>query len=301
VDAAKAAGADVIKFQLHLPDEMIPGSIQFWGGSMDEVVEKYNLDADAQSALMRYAADVGIQYLCTPFSLRAAEILDRLGIAGFKTGSGEMTNVPMQRGIARMGKPMIVSTGMATEEEIDETVAALRDEGATFMLTHCTSAYPPAYDEINLNYMSRLAAREDVMVGFSDHTPEPYTAFGAVALGAPLIEKHFTLDKALRGPDWHVSLEPAEFAQMMDGIRKLEAALGDEKRVHDDEQVVRDWAHHSVATVRDIDAGSTIDAEALAVKRPGTGIPAKHLDEVVGRVAARAISRDTTLQWADLA
>jgi N-acetylneuraminate synthase len=301
VDEAKRAGADIIKFQLHLAEEMIPGSIQFWGGSMDEVLAKYNLDADAQASLMRYCDDVGIQYLCTPFSAGAARILDGLGVVGFKTGSGELTNIPMQREIARTGKPVIVSTGMATEEEIDETVAVLRDENATFMLTHCTSAYPPEYEEINLGYIPRLAARHDVLVGYSDHTPEAWTALGAVALGAPLIEKHFTLDKALRGPDWHVSLEPSAFGDMIDGIRKLERALGHEKRVHADEQVVRDWAHHSVTSLRDIPEGTLIEADAVAVRRPGTGIPAKHLDEVVGRVAGRAISRDSPLQWTDLA
>jgi N-acetylneuraminate synthase len=300
VDAAKAAGIDVIKFQLHLPEEMIAGSIEFWGGSMDQVLAEYELGPDGHAELMAYCAEVGIQYLCTPFSAGAAEILDELGVAAFKTGSGELTNIPLQRTIARTGKPAIVSTGMATLEEIDDTVAALREEGAEFMLTHCTSAYPPAYEEINLRFIPVLAERYGVMVGHSDHTPELWTALGAVAIGAPLIEKHLTLDKELRGPDWQVSLEPDDFARLVDGIRKLERALGDEKRVYPDEQVVRDWAHHSVVSVRDLAAGQPIAREAIAVKRPGSGIPAKHVDEVVGRVPARDVKADSVLQWDDL-
>lgn len=300
VDAAKEAGVDVIKFQLHLPEEMVPGSIQFWGGSMDEVLRRYNLDVDEQAALMQYCSEVGIQYLCTPFSAAAVEALDRIGVDGFKTGSGELTNIPMLQTIARTGKPAIVSTGMATEDEIAESVDALREAGAQFMLTHCTSAYPPAYDQINLRFMPKLAARHNVLVGFSDHTAEPWTALGAVALGAPLIEKHFTLDKQLRGPDWHVSLEPDGMAELVDAVRKLEAALGDEKHVYDDEQVVRAWAHHSIVAAVPIAAGEVITAGSLTMKRPGTGLAAKHLEELIGRRATRDLHADTMLAWSDV-
>ena len=299
-DAAREAGADVIKFQLHVPEEMVPGSIRFWGGSMDDVLDRYELGREGHAALMRYCEETGIQYLCSPFSAKAAMILEELGVAAFKTGSGELTNVPMQRALARMGKPVIVSTGMATLEEIDGTVEAIRGEGGRFMLTHCTSAYPPSYEEINLRFIPKLAERYGVMVGHSDHTPDIWTALGAVALGAPLIEKHFTLDRSMRGPDSHISLEPHELRQLVEGVRKLELALGEEKRVYDDEQVVRAWAHHSVVATRDIDAGQTLDADSLAVKRPGTGIPARHLEELYGRRAARDLAENTVLQWQDV-
>ena len=299
-DAAREAGAEVIKFQLHVPEEMVPGSIRFWGGSMDDVLERYELGRDGHAALMRYCEETGIQYLCSPFSAKAAVILDELGVAAFKTGSGELTNVPMQRTLARMGKPVIVSTGMATLEEIDGTVEAIRAEGGQFMLTHCTSAYPPSYEEVNLRFIPKLADRYGVLVGHSDHTPDIWTALGAVALGAPLIEKHFTLDRSLRGPDSHISLEPYELRQLVEGVRKLELALGEEKRVYDDEQVVRAWAHHSVVAARDIGAGERLGADSLAVKRPGTGIPARHLEELYGRTAARDLTENTVLQWQDL-
>jgi N-acetylneuraminate synthase len=195
---------------------------------------------------------------------------------------------------------MIVSTGMATLDEIDETADALKQERAQFMFTHCTSAYPPRYEEINLRFIPILADRHGVMVGHSDHTPEIWTALGAVALGAPLIEKHLTLSKSLRGPDWHVSLEPTEFRELVDAVRKLEGALGAEKRIHDDEREVRAWAHHSVVSVRPISTGETITSAAVAVKRPGTGIPARHLEELYGRVAARDVPADTPLSWDDI-
>lgn len=300
VDAAKEAGADVIKFQLHLPEEMIPGSIQFWGGSMDEVIEVYNLSAEPQRTLMQYCEEVGIQYLCTPFSAKAADVLDELGIQAFKTGSGEMTNLPMLRHIARIRKPMIVSTGMATVEEIKETVSVLKEEKAEFILMHCTSAYPPRYDQINLRFIPRLKEMFGVMVGHSDHTPDMWTALGAVAMGAKVIEKHFTLERALKGPDHHISLEPEEFCTMVEAVRKLEAALGSEKKVHPEEELVREWAHHSVVSLCDIPVGTVITPEVVGVKRPGRGVPAKHLEEFFGCVAKRDIPADSLLRWDDV-
>jgi N-acetylneuraminate synthase len=300
VEAAKEAGADIIKFQLHLAEEMIPGSIQFWGGSMDEVLARYNLSIEAHRALTGYCDRVGIQYLCTPFCARAADILDELGVAGFKTGSGELTNLPMLRHIARLGKPMIVSTGMATLEEIGATVTALKQAQAQFILTHCTSAYPPRYDEINLRFIPRLRERFGVLVGHSDHTPDIWTALAAAVIGACVIEKHFTLDRSLRGPDYGVSLEPQEFAEMVGALRKIEAALGAEKRIHADEQPVREWAHHSVVSVCHIPAGAVLADHMLGVKRPGRGVPARYLEDFYGRVTARAIRANALLSWADV-
>lgn len=300
VEAAKEAGADVVKFQLHLPEEMIPGSIEFWGGSMDEVLERWNIGLDGQARLRARCHEVGIQYLCTPFSAAAADQLEQLPVDGYKTGSGELTNLPMLRHVARTGRPILVSTGMATVDEIGETVAALREEAADFMLMNCTSAYPPRYDQLHLRFIPRMRELFGTLVGHSDHTPEWTSAIAAVAVGAVAIEKHLTLDRSHGGPDRHVSLEPAEFRTMVDAIRNTEAALGEEKEVYPEEQVVRDWAHHSVTTLRPLAAGAAIEAEDVGVKRPGRGIPARHLEEVVGRVAVRDVAAGTALHWADL-
>lgn len=301
VELAKEAGADVIKFQLHVPgEEMLPNTLRFWAGSMDEILARVNLPPNAHEALMRHCKKVGIQYLCTPFCAKAADILDELGVEAFKTGSGEMTNLPVLRHVARKRKPMIVSTGMATIEEIGETVSVLKAEGVKFVLMHCTSAYPSRYDQINLRFIPRLKEMFGVLVGHSDHTPDIWTALGAVAVGAKVIEKHFTFDRALSGPDYHVSLEPQEFRTMVEAIRKLEAALGSEKMVHPEEEPVRKWAHHSVVSLCDIPAGSIITAEIVGVKRPGWGVPAKHLEEFYGRVAKRDIPVNSLLRWEDV-
>lgn len=300
VEAAAEAGADVVKFQLHLPGEMIPGSIRFWGGSMDEVLEQYNLDIEAQAKLMEHCREVGIGYLCTPFSTRAGELLDDIGVEAFKVGSGEMTHHPMLRALAAFGKPMIVSTGMATLEEVDDAVEVLREVGASFALTNCTSAYPPDYEEVSLGLIDRLHERYGVPVGHSDHTPDGWTAVGAAARGAAVIEKHFTLDRRLGGPDHHVSLEPHAFADMVDGVRKVERATGARKAVTEDEQEVRAWARHSVVSTRGIPAGRMIEEDMVTVKRPGTGIPAKCLHDVIGSRTIQEIPADTVLKWEHL-
>ncbi len=300
VEAAKEAGADIIKFQLHLAEEMIPNSIRFWGGSMDEVLARYNLSVEAHRELIRYCEQVGIQYLCTPFCSAAADVLDDLGTVAFKTGSGEMTNLPMLRHIARKGKPMIVSTGMATSDEIEEMIAALRAEDATFMIMHCTSAYPPRYDQINLRFIESLREKFGLLVGYSDHTPEVWAALGAVVVGAKVIEKHFTLDRSLKGPDYHVSLEPGQFHTMVEAIRKLEAALGSTKTIHAEEETVRRWAHHSVVSLVAIPAGSRITPPMIGIKRPGWGVPAKLLEKFYGRIAKRDIPPDSLLKWEDV-
>jgi len=301
VDLAKEAGADVIKFQLHLPEEeMIPNSIRFWAGSMDEVLARVNLPAKDHAVLMQHCKAVGIQYLCTPFCAKAADILDELGLEAFKTGSGEMTNIPMLRHIARKGKPMIVSTGMAWADEIQETVAALRKERAQFMLMNCTSAYPPRSEEVKLGFIPVMRQMFKTLVGYSDHATDMWAVLGAVAMGAKVIEKHFTPDRSLKGPDHFISLEPKEFRTMIDAIRKLEAALGADKKVHAGEEEVRRWAHHSVVTLCDIQAGAKITSEMVGVKRPGWGVPAKHLEEFHGRIAARDIPANSLLGWEDV-
>jgi len=303
--AAKDAGAEIVKFQLHLPDEeMLPGSIKFWAGSMDDVLKRVNLSIDAHRKLKRYCEQIGIQYLCTAYCAAGVDVLEELGVPAFKIGSGEMTNLPMIRHVARIAarkrKPVLVSTGMSTMEEIAQTAAVLKAEGASFMLLNCTSEYPPQYPHINLGLLPVLRRRFGVLVGHSDHSPENYTAFAAVALGAKVIEKHFTLSRARRGPDWLVSIEPEELKALVDGVKKIDAALGNEKHLYPAERIVRRWAHHSVVSLRDIARGSAITPEAIGVKRPGWGIPAKQLEALYGRVARRDIPTNALVRWNDV-
>jgi sialic acid synthase SpsE len=301
-DAAKSLGVDIIKFQMHIPSsEMLPNKIKFWGGSLDEILESYNLTVADHEKLIKYCDEIGIQYLCTPFCAEAVRVLDGLGVIGFKTGSGELGNFQLMKAIADTKKPVIVSTGMSTEEEIKATVDYLNKLGAEFMLTNCTSIYPAPYHSINLRLIEVLKEKFNVWVGHSDHTPNIWTSVGAVGMGAKLIEKHFTLDRYLQGPDAAVSLEPSEMKMLVEGIRIIDEAKGTGiKEVQVEEQSVRSWAHHSVVSIKAIAAGDVITAENVSVKRPGTGIPAAKLEEIIGSVASLAIPEDSILQWSDI-
>jgi len=250
VRLAKLAGADAIKFQHHLPDEEmlpeVPLSDNFEVPLYD-FLKRSALRLEDHRVLKAFCESMDIVYLCTPFSYRAAQELHELGVSAFKIGSGEMTDIPSLIRIAEFGKPMLLSTGMSTLDEIDETSHALTQRGATFALMNCVSEYPPRYEDMNLGVIRVLQQRyPEVVIGHSDHSPDLYTSFAAVAMGARIIEKHVTLDKRRRGPDQAVSIDMRELAELVEGVRKIEAALGSEKRVHERERPVRAWAFRSV-------------------------------------------------------
>jgi len=202
-------------------------------------------------------------------------------VAAYKTGSGELTHLPMQRHIARKGKPMIVSTGMSTPEEIDRTVQTIRAEATPFALMHCTSTYPTPYEHVQLGCIPWLKGLYRVPVGFSDHTLGNFAAFAAVANGAQLFEKHFTVSRSLPGPDQQGSMEPKELEVLVRGIRAIEQSQGGTKKIQPGEQDVRNMALHSVVSIRDVPAGATIGPDDVWAKRPGTGIPARQLAEAI--------------------
>lgn len=306
VDAAKASGADIAKFQLHVPEaEMVADTIHFWGGSMDEILEKSKFGTAAEhKEIQEYCKKIGIQYLCTPFSKEASDILAEVGVEAYKTGSGELTNLPMLRHMAKKKKPMIVSTGMSKLEEIADAVSVLKEEGVPFVLTHCLSEYPSEYEHMNLSLMKELEDKHDVMVGLSDHSVEIYSAIAAIALGAKVIEKHFTIPE-VKGPDDIVSLKPQQFKIMVDVIRKVEKAMGNKKEISAVEQKTRDWAHHSVVALVDIAEGEEITSKNTCAKRPGTGIPASYLDKLYsnklfGKKSKKELKRNTIIHWEDL-
>lgn len=308
VRAAKEAGADIAKFQLHIPAEEMVGKhelMKFWAGSMEEILEEVNFETEEEHAeLKKYCDEIGIQYMCTPFCSGASDVLERVGVDAYKTGSGELTNLPMLRHMAKKGKPMIVSTGMSTIEEINDAVAVLREENVPFALTHCLSEYPATYEHMNLGLIQEYTERYNCLVGWSDHATDWNGVLAAVALGARIIEKHMTI-RELHGPDDLVSLDPSQFAEMVRAIRGVEKALGTKRSVSEKEQEVRTWAHHSAVAASDIKKGEIFSRENLVPKRPGIGIPASYLDEryagkLIGKKAARDLSQDTLLQWADV-
>jgi len=303
---AHALGADAIKFQIHvLENEMlreVPQSANF-DEPLYETLDKTNLSVDEHRRLKKLCESLGILYLCTPFSRKGADILEELDVAAFKVGSGELTNLPLQEHIARKGKPVIFSTGMSTVEEIAETVELVRTMGTPFIITHCVSAYPAPYHIVNLNMIPRYMGLFEAPVGLSDHTRGIYTSLGAVALGACLIEKHFTLDKLQKGPDHASSLEPFELGELVKGAEAVFLALGDEKRIFPEEEQIVAWARESVVTERAISRGTTITSEMVWVKRPSPGpgvIPAKDLKKVIGRVAKVDIPEGVQVKWEHL-
>ena len=303
LDAAAAAGADAFKIQTHFPEhEMLRGgaTAAYVGESLFDLLTRTALSREAHVELRDRAAKKGIVFLSTPFSREAADFLESIGVPAFKTGSGELTNLPLQQHIARKHRPMIISTGMSTPEEIDRTVQTVRAEGTPFALMHCTSTYPTPYEHVELGCINWLHDLYGVPVGFSDHTLGGYMALAAVASGAALFEKHFTTSRSLPGPDQQGSMEPRELEDVVRGIRAIERARGATKKIQPGEQDVRNMAHHSVVSIRDIAAGATIAAGDVWAKRPGTGIPARQLGEVVGRKTNHAIAKDRLITWDDL-
>jgi len=305
---ARAAGCDAIKFQMHvLDDEMLreaPQSENFEEPLYDALA-RTNLSVAEHQELQRLCREIGIDYLCTPFSRASADLLERdLGVEAYKVGSGECTNHPLQRAIAAKGKPMIVSTGMTELSEVDETVAVLRNAGAAFALTHCVSAYPCPYDRVNLGVIPSYRERYGVPIGLSDHSIGIYTALGGVALGACIIEKHFSLDRTQLGPDHKSSIEPDDLRELVKGCRAVWQARGSTREIFPEEREIVAWARESVVSVAEIPAGTAISASMVSVKRPSPGagaIAAKDLDQVIGRTANVTISPDRQLLWSELA
>jgi N-acetylneuraminate synthase len=301
---AKLAGCDCIKFQHHLPDEeMLPDTPM--SSNMEiplyDFLLKNALTLAQHEELKKYCDNIDITYLCTPFSLKAAYEINEVGVDAFKIGSGEMTDIPTLLRIAELGKPMIISTGMSTLDEIKRTYDAITATGVPLALTNCVSEYPPKYSDMNLNVITTMKNMfPKAVVGHSDHTPDLFTCFAAVALGAKIIEKHVILSKLTPGPDQSVSIDFHDLHILVEGVRKIEQSLGNEKKVNQLEQPIREWAFRSLVSLCEIKAGEVITQDMIWSKRPGTGIPSYKMAEVIGKTAARDIKKNILLSWEDL-
>jgi N-acetylneuraminate synthase len=305
IDDAAAAGAEVVKFQSHSPaDEMIANDVVPANADVSiwDIISRCTLTWDEERELQRRAAERGMTYLSTPFSKEAADHLRDLDVPAIKIGSGECNNLPLIDHVARFGKPVIVSTGMNDLRSVAETVAVLRDHGVPFALLHCTSLYPTPRHQVRLGALAELReAFPDAVLGLSDHTLTNHVALAAVALGASILERHFTSDRSWEGPDIAISMTPPELADLIDGSRWVHEALGGSKTVLREEQPTIDFAYASVVTVRDVEAGETFSRDNVWVKRPGTGeIPARELDRVLGARATRGLTADSQLRWTDV-
>jgi len=301
---AKIAGSDAIKFQHHLPyEEMLPDvpMSDNFNIPLFDFLLKNALKLDQHRELKKYCEEIGIIYLCTPFSWKAAQEINELGVEAFKIGSGEMTDIPTLERIASFGKPIIISTGMCTFEEIDRTYNAIIKTNAPLILTNCISEYPPIYEDINLGVIPKMINRyPKAIIGHSDHTPDLFTCYAAVAMGAKIIEKHVILSKQTPGPDQSVSIDFFDLHNLVDGIRKIEAALGTEKSVHPKEMKIREWAFRSIVSITEIKKGEIITGEMIWSKRPGTGIPSYLRDEIIGKRAKNNIEKNVLLKLDDL-
>ena len=301
IDVAKKSGADAVKFQTFRSDLVVSPEAPKAAYQKDatgadqsqlDMVRQLELPFAAFEELARYAQSRGILFLSTPFDSDSIEFLDALGVAAFKVPSGEVTNIPYLRHVARKKRPMIISTGMATLSEVREAVDVVRLEGAhELVLLHCVSNYPAAPADVNLRAMHTMADAFGVPTGYSDHTLGTDIALAAVALGASVIEKHFTLDRAMPGPDHRASLEPDELRAMVEGIRHVQSALGDGVKAPvaaelDTARVAR----RSLVAARALPAGTVIEESMVAVMRPGTGLPPRMLAEIVGRQLRCAVA-----------
>lgn len=309
VDNAKRAGADVVKFQSfragglatpYAPKAAYQTRTTADGVTQYDMLRALELDEAAHLQLSRHCSALGIEFLSTAFDLESLAILKSLGLARYKIPSGEITNLPLLRAIADCHAPILLSTGMASLGEIEAAIAVLESRGISremITLLQCTTEYPAPAADVNLRAMVNMGGAFGVRYGLSDHTMGWEVAVAAVALGASVIEKHFTLDRSLPGPDHQASLEPDELAQMVRCIRNVEAALGDGiKRLAASESANRRIARRSIVAARAIAKGEPFSEHNLAVKRPGDGLSPMRWDDVLMRVAHRDFAADDQIE-----
>lgn len=304
IKTAARAGADAVKFQTFRASKLVTSDApkadyQAYHDTVHEsqlaMLQRLELSDEAHYELWASCCEQRIQFLSTPFEGDSADFLERLGVPAFKIPSGELTNLPFLQLLAQKGRPLVLSTGMATLAEVAEAVNTIRAAGnPPLAILHCVSQYPADPAHANLRAMSTLLDEFDVPVGYSDHSLENEIAFAAVALGACIIEKHFTLDRALPGPDHGMSLEPNELSALIRGIRNVESAMGDGRKVPTaSEARIAAVARKSLVTARPIRSGEEIVNDMLVVRRPGTGLPPSALESLLGRRARRDIPAAT--------
>ncbi len=306
IDVAVAARADSVKFQTFDPDSLVSigapkaeyqARLTDSEESQHSMLKGLALEAHAYRQLKDYSDERGILFISTPFEERSAALLGQLDLPMFKIPSGEITNIPFLRTVARLGKPMIISTGMSTLGEVEAAVGCVQECGTQdIILLHCVSSYPAPDSDVNLRAMETLSSAFGVPVGYSDHTLGIEIALAAVALGACIIEKHFTLDRTMVGPDHQASLEPQELSDLVTGIRRVEAALGDgRKRPVRSEANTAAVARKSLVAACNIAEGAVLEEGMLAVKRPGTGLAPMAKEYIVGRRVRVALAKDEVL------
>lgn len=304
--AAKEAGADAAKFQIFIAEKLVTKLAKTYGNEkghlppyQQEMYKKHELTESQYKELKSYCDKLGIIFFASVWDEDSADLLERVGGELFKIGSADLTYIPLLRHVAKKGRPIILSTGMATTDEIHEAVDTIKSYGNNnILLLHCVSGYPTKIEDANILVIETLKQEFDFPLGLSDHTETILSSILAVALGAKVIEKHFTIDKKLPGVDHHLSLDPEQFKDLVVNVRLAEKALGTkEKRVLAAEKETRGLARRSIVACENIPQGTVISDGMVTCKRPGGGIQPKYIDSIIGKRAKRDIKEDEVISW----
>ena len=305
VDYAKKTGVDCIKFQTHITEkEMIksdikPGTIS--KKTLWSIIKNSELSEKEEAKIQQYCKQKKILFLSTPFSVDAVDRLEKINVPAYKIGSGELTNFPLLKRIADTKKPVILSSGMSELKEIKDSVSFFKKRSIPIILLQTTSIYPSDYKDINLGVIEKYQKLFNIPIGLSDHSPGIYAALGAVEKGAVLIEKHFTIDKKLPGPDQKLSLDPNEFSELVKGCKAVKLALGNSKKILHKERPVLKFARESVVSLKDISIGEKFTDKNIGTKRPATGdIPSRDYYKIIGKLAKRNIPKNSQLSKKDV-
>ena len=306
VDAASKVGAEVVKFQTHITDkemlktDMTPGDIS--NESLWEIIKRCELSGEEEIKIQKYCITKNITYLSTPFSREASDRLESMGVPAFKIGSGECNNLPLINHIAAKRRPIILSTGMNDINSIAETVKIIESYKCPLAILHCTSMYPTPYTNVRLGAIEDLKNNfENYPIGLSDHSMGIETCLGAVALGACILEKHFTISRAWPGPDTGISIEPEELKNLISGSIKVWEARGGKKTILPEEKQVIDFAYASIVSIKPIKVGDVFSLDNIWVKRPGNGkLLANNYDKIIGMIAQNDIKIDEQIVPEDI-
>lgn len=311
IDCAKECGCDCIKFQTFKADALVTSNapkadyqMRNTNGSNTqfEMLKSLELNDREFEKLKAHCDEIGIEFMSTPFDIESVDVLEKIGVTRYKISSGDINNKQLLQYVAKTGKSMVVSTGMSTIEEVTKAVDWIEQVGNhQITLLHCTSNYPTSYDEVNMKAMQTLQQNFGYPIGYSDHTKGDLASIVAVAMGATVIEKHFTLDKNMEGPDHKASLNVEELKEMVDDIRAVETIMGNGvKQPMKSELNTRIVARKSVVLAHNIQKGEILKKEDLVLKRPGNGLAPEYLDELIGKVLVRDMKAEEMITWKDV-
>lgn len=305
IEKASECGVDAVKFQTFNSEDLVTDNAKTAQyqekntneSSQLELLKKLELTFDEFEELKNYALEHDVMFISSPFDVKSVDLLEKLDVPFYKLGSGELNNFELIDYIQKTNKPLILSTGMSSLDEITETYNHIKNKD-NLILLHCITGYPTSFSEANLNFIKTMQKEFDVPIGFSDHSPGIELPIAAVALGACIIEKHFTLDKTLEGPDHKASLNPKEFKNMVEAIRNVEIAMGDGvRKISENEDEIKKIARKSIVLNENISKGTAIERKMLSIKRPGTGIAPNDIEKIIGKKVNRNLSANSVLKW----